>query len=529
MRTRFDRVTLRKHAMAEFDGHDDLSRTSTRSPDHKAKWRRAILHALGGACALGLLCGNTCINEDFITGDVIFALTDTSEPLVIDQSLPYRARNTVDFVLLNTTECPFNARVVAASGTQDVIDAITDDTEQGSTVGIDFGNIIADAGLGVFIDAGAGPGLVLTDIGVDDAQSDEDAATSPENELSFFTEEFVGLRPQLPARGRFGDDQLPNSTRVFLFLQCLPDPCRSDDTGATPGCEEFPPECVGTPNLCEGLFQYAVGVAQLECRNNGDCDSDERCNVERGVCERRTDASSCQTPTGQPASSSSTLWIMGLLTLGLFSARRQRRREAARARRGPLKSGAASRAMHVLMITTGLTLVLLCASAGDAEAQRFGGASAQTTFGMGVRHWTGLLADETQTGLTLSWDQSLQYRYFGFNMGIGTAYYLTNQEPPPLSRGMQTYSLRLGPRGMLPWGKLRFYSDLQYERLGVVSNALVRKTGEALSYNAIGGALGIRYLTGPLVLGIRGSYSQVIEFQAGMVGLSLHLGLNGAL
>ncbi len=176
-----------------------------------------------------------------------------------------------------------------------------------------------------------------------------------------------------------------------------------------------------------------------------------------------------------------------------------------------------------------MAATLLAPGAAWAQRNDFNRASAQTSLGFGVRSWTGLLAEDSRTGITMDWSQSLQYRNLGARISVGTAFFLTDQEPPPSAKGMQTYSLTLGPRAILPWGSFRLFADVEYERLGVISNALVRQTGQDLSFNGLGAALGGQWLYGPVLISARASFTQVLEFDAGLLGFTLNLGLNGEL
>ncbi len=460
--------------------------------DLTTRWAMIFLGAL-----LACLCaGATCNNQDFRTQTLNFDLTQ-GEFLPVEISIPYRARHTVDFVITNTGSATMTGTILGTSETfdEDDLNANNDNIDP-TDVGIPG---LTDASLDNLLDAST------DDVGVEGDAVDED---DPFGGFDFdfgsgdtgtnTNSQAINLDPGRSTTGRFAEDQLVNSIRVDLAFIC--------ESAA-----------------CQGTIDYAVQIIQLECRTNEECNSDQRCSLDRGVCVARDGAGSgCAQATADHRDNGLPWELLLALAFGTLAMGRLRRRPHTICLTSP---HAMVRGLMSLMVFC--ALVVGWSASASAQRATFNRPSAQTSFGLGFRRWTGILAEDTQTGVTVDWVQSLQYRYFGFQASIGTGFFLTDQEPPPLERGMQTYSLRLGPRFLLPWRTFRFYADLEYERLGVISNALVRKTGQALGFNALGGALGARALYGPVLIDVRGSYVQVMEFDAGLLGLSVHIGING--
>ena len=110
----------------------------------------------------------------------------------------------------------------------------------------------------------------------------------------------------------------------------------------------------------------------------------------------------------------------------------------------------------------------------------------------------------------------------------------SNQPPPPIARGLQFYSLRVGPRLncslYIAGAQLRAFVDTEYEHVGVISNALIRYTGNEKNFNALGVGGGFFWIPRNfLVLGVRASYASLLSLDGGLSSISLQLGLLGDL
>lgn len=260
-------------------------------------------------------------------------------------------------------------------------------------------------------------------------------------------------------------------------------------------------------STCEGHVDWVILLGQVDCRSDEECAADEICDGDSRTCVEQS--SGCSTPGGAPP------WLALLVVLGLGA--------VAVGRRFISRRSAATLAVFIA-VSLGLWLA---PSTASAQRSIFDRATAQLSVGTGVRTWTGKLADDTKSGVALDVVQAIQYRNLGFQMSVGTTYFLTTQQAPPLSKGLQTYSLRLGPRLHLPIWIFQIYADVEYERLGIISNSLVRETGPGLSYHAAGAAGGVRWVPAPFFVDLRSGYTQVFGLESGQVSIGLSFGLAG--
>jgi uncharacterized protein (TIGR03382 family) len=263
-------------------------------------------------------------------------------------------------------------------------------------------------------------------------------------------------------------------------------------------------------STCDGRIEWVILLGQVECRSDEDCAADEICDSEGRTCVEQ--ASGCSTVGGVPPTAA--LFFL----LGLAAVHRIRRRGT---RPSALHKAAASVAVLILLG------ILLIPSQASAQRSVFDRATAQLSVGSGIRTWTGQLADDTKSGVSLNVVQGIQYRNLGFQLTIGTTYYLTTQQAPPLSKGLQTYSLRLGPRFYLPVWIFQIYADAEYERLGFISNSLVRVTGEQIGYHGVGAAGGFRWVPAPFFVDLRAGYTELFGLKSGQVSFALSVGLAG--
>ena len=113
--------------------------------------------------------------------------------------------------------------------------------------------------------------------------------------------------------------------------------------------------------------------------------------------------------------------------------------------------------------------------------------------GVQTLRFTGDVGQYASGGLGLLATQGVQSGAFGAYLSIGTDYYLTNQPPPPYTRGLQTFSVSTGLRFALPLEVVRPLIGIEYTSLGVSSNALTRFTGDALHFNGVGANIAARW------------------------------------
>lgn len=234
----------------------------------------------------------------------------------------------------------------------------------------------------------------------------------------------------------------------------------------------------------------------VECLVNADCNEDQTCNLETGRCDPPETTAGCATTSGSPD------LLLVLLALVAF---RRRRAPAARL---------------VLVARIALTVALLCwTSPATASPPR-----ASLSIGTGARFLSGTLGEQSRRGVGFAIGQELRWRYIGAGIALGTSYFLTAQQPPPLSRQFQTYSVTLGPRFYLPirWFELAAGGD--YRRLGITNNSLVRLTGTRTSFDAVGGQAGFRLRWSGFEIRIEGGAHQLLQLPTTMFSADLLVG-----
>jgi len=84
----------------------------------------------------------------------------------------------------------------------------------------------------------------------------------------------------------------------------------------------------------------------------------------------------------------------------------------------------------------------------------------------------GAVGDEADTGFGISFTQGAQFGWFGVNITIDTAYFLTRQDPPPFNRSLQIAGVRFAGRFVYPFGDVRTFGEVSFRRIGFISNAL---------------------------------------------------------
>jgi hypothetical protein len=181
-----------------------------------------------------------------------------------------------------------------------------------------------------------------------------------------------------------------------------------------------------------------------------------------------------------------------------------------------------------LAMTTVVLATFLCSPHADAKPPEVA-----VSVGAGPRFLTEPFGKDVKRGLGIDVGQEWRWTYVGIGAEIGAAYYLTTQEAPPISRGIQTYLFALGPRGFLPLGPLVFAVGIDYARFGILGNSLLRQTSppdtaaNPLAYHLVGFRSGVRYRWSGLELRLAGSYLPLFEVESAVVGVSLTLGITG--
>jgi hypothetical protein len=323
------------------------------------------------------------------------------------------------------------------------------------------------------------------DTGTDDTGStDTDAIIAGAADEAEFT-----ISPGKRVPGRFSAVKLGTGVSSTLEAECFSD-------------------------TCEGYVEWVIILGEVECRSNQDCAADEICDEISRTCVESSTAG-CATISGVPTG---LFLIPGLCWLII---RRRRRQGHPPSRRSGFTCGLVALAVAGTLSTAPAT----------AHAQRaiFDQPTAQLSLGTGIKRFTGALGDLTKPGVSLEVVNAIQFRNLAFQMTVGTAYFLTDQGAPPLSKGLQTYSLKTGPRFSLPLWVFQIYAEVEYERFGLISNSLVTTTGNRLGYHAAGGGGGLRWVPAPFFLDARTGYNEIFGLDGGMFSVGFSVGLIGAM
>ena len=215
---------------------------------------------------------------------------------------------------------------------------------------------------------------------------------------------------------------------------------------------------------CEGDVELFYVIEQLECRSSSDCRGSGSCS-ELGYC--LSSSSGCSAGGARRAGQSTIPALLLLVALVLCRGRR----------------------LHRMVLTASLSLLAFAPSLEAAEPRRH--VYVQPTI---VSHqFTGQVGRFASAGVGLHATQGVQLGWLGAHVSIGADYYLTNQPPPPYTRGLQTVLIAAGARVAFPVEVVRPIMWVEYASLGVSSNALNRFTGNALHYHGVGAGLAARF------------------------------------
>jgi hypothetical protein len=220
---------------------------------------------------------------------------------------------------------------------------------------------------------------------------------------------------------------------------------------------------------------------------NADCNGDQICDLERGRCDPPETTAGCATAGGAPS--------VLLLLFALLAFRRRR------------------------LVPAVLVAILLGALPATASPPR-----ASLSLGTGPRFLSGALGEQSRRGVGFGIGQELRWRHIGAGISLGTSYYLTAQQAPPLSRQLQTYSVTLGPRVYLPIRWFEIAAGVDYRRLGLVNNSLVRITGPRTSFDAVGGNAGFRLRWSGFEIRLEGGAHQALQLPTTFYSADLLVG-----
>ena len=177
-----------------------------------------------------------------------------------------------------------------------------------------------------------------------------------------------------------------------------------------------------------------------------------------------------------------------------------------------------------------LILALGLLSTGSAAAQN--GPSVYFQPGVTSNHFTGDVGRYASGSIGIAAMQGIQFGLMGAYLALGTDFHLTNQPPPPYSRGLQTFTIATGLRIAPQIAPVRPMFGIEYANLGVVSNTLNRFTGNRLGFNAIGANAAARWrFMPPFYVEAQANVRYFVDMRSPVasIGGGIYLGLSGQL
>lgn len=178
-----------------------------------------------------------------------------------------------------------------------------------------------------------------------------------------------------------------------------------------------------------------------------------------------------------------------------------------------------------------ILLILLLPVSADAEPLGF--RKPRSTFALGVEVFDpmmGKFGDASQIGMSIFAESTLQIGgYYGIHIRFGSARAFTNKNFLPFDEGYQYIYLTAAPRfNLAPLRKqmLIFYLQPEIRMQIMVSNTLVKITGNDATTGAAGGALGIQYIIGILSVSGQATCHYNWNLKSLFVGGSLSIGLS---
>ncbi len=262
-----------------------------------------------------------------------------------------------------------------------------------------------------------------------------------------------------------------------------------------------PLECRTDDDCSGGWLCSSEDGRCIECRTNSDCSDSQTCDIAAGRCEPQRSSGCTHTDGGPdaPMPLLPALALVGLFGLALAGARRHLWASAA--------------------------LVVIAAGILDAPAARAAPPRAGINLGVGSRFLTGEMGEHSRRGIGLSLSQELRGEYVGGRVELGANYFLTDQPAPPLSRELQIYTVGVGPQFYLPLGETKLALGLDYRRVGLVSNSLVRITGPEVNHSGAGATLEARYRLAPFEVMVRGGFHTLFGLESSLISVDVAVGL----
>ncbi|AWV89497.1 hypothetical protein [Bradymonas sediminis] len=335
------------------------------------------------------------------------------------------------------------------------------------------------------------PDAGLADAGLTDAG---DPGADPSDEPSGVTRSYQLARDE-SVSDRFVPEELLTVSTFALILDC---------------------------DGCEATLDYVLATEPLECRIDNDCSSSWVCSRADGRCVECLADSDCSntqtcdlgtqqcTPVdlgGCSSAPTSTPPVLPVAILLLFALGFKLTRT------GHDRPGA-------LFLLAAIATIGLSPAPAQAASP-----TASVQLGVGPRLLTGKLGDATLRGIGLKVSQEVRSQYVGGQLTLGTSYFVTTQDGPPLSNELQLYSVAIGPQFYLPLGPVEFALGGDFRHIGVVTNSLVRLTGPDLNYLGAGATLQARYQIGGLAVMLDSGFHPIFGLESSLFSMHISVGL----
>ena len=258
---------------------------------------------------------------------------------------------------------------------------------------------------------------------------------------------------------RFVPNDIFSRKRLELTISCSEE-CQID---ADFVLASEPIDCESDDDCGNRRCRETTGVC-VECLEEADCEDEQTCDTQSGRCLPPAESGCAAAGDGQP--SGATTLILALALLALAWRRRSSRSSTLRA-------------------APTLALLALLLLPNPATAVR--PPSSTLSLGGGPRFVTGSLGSNVKRGIGAELRETLRWKYFGTSFWIETNYFVTTQQPPPLTNEVQIFGFGVAPRAYIPIGRFDLSVGGGYKRVGFAPNALVRRTGTRANFNAVGG------------------------------------------
>ncbi len=187
---------------------------------------------------------------------------------------------------------------------------------------------------------------------------------------------------------------------------------------------------------------------------------------------------------------------------------------------------------NILLFATCLTLLCLLFPM-LANAEPLGFKRPRSTFALGIDVFDAMLGNfgnVSDVGMSVFVETTLQVGgYYGIHFRFGSARAFTKKNFLPFDDGYQFVYFVAAPRfNLAPFRKqmIVFYLQPEIELQILVSNTLVKITGNDSTTGAAGGSIGIQYVLGILSISGQASCRYNWDLQSLFVGGSLSVGLS---